>query len=262
MEDPDELISNLQSSSQRFIEISFGTKTTKPIRVPQQTLECLSPYFKTALKKNTFKEGVNGTISLPEDEYDVWKVLLYWFFNHKLPDSMHARTSIYSQKPRYLEMAPLAPHLRLATRCWIAGDKYEIPQFQDAVMLCILRYMDAMQWSGKLLEVDVLLLVLDNTVQGSPLQELFVDWVAVRMHTGAGVDTYEGVLESSKDSKPLYERLDGTGFYPAMLVKRPMLDMDEALTWRANRSKHDDRQWTSFFLARTEIYDCRCEYCD
>ncbi|SMQ55184.1 unnamed protein product [Zymoseptoria tritici ST99CH_3D7] len=182
MEETDELITKLQSSSQRFIEISFGTKTTYPVRVAQQTLENLSPYFKTALRINTFIEGANGTISLPEDEYDVWKVLLYWIFNHDLPDWMYAR-NLFNAQHKLGGQDPLYAHeLHLAVRCWIAGDKYEISRFQDAVMLCVLRYLDKLQWRKWRLETDVLLLVLENSVHGSLLQELFLDWVAVRMY--------------------------------------------------------------------------------
>ncbi|KJX99910.1 hypothetical protein TI39_contig348g00011 [Zymoseptoria brevis] len=249
MEKLDNLIADLRSPSQRLIRISFGTNTAiTPIPVQQITLESISPYFKRALDENGFNVGINGSLNLPEDEFDVWKVILYWAFKHDLPGPHQAK------------------NLHLAVRCWIVGDKYEIKRFQDCVMLRMLRRLDSMHFALELLGTDVLLLVLKHAPRKSLLQELVLDWVAVKMHKH-NIGSFEEVLldvaaEPFEDSVTTLETLDGTGFYPAMLAKRPWLNYGNELMWRPSNCNHDEPSWTNFFLDSSSMFDCTCDGCE
>lgn len=58
---------------------------------------------------------------LPEDDLAAWKVLLSWMMPREHPE----------------HEVLTGPNL-LGVRCWVLGDKYNIPEFLDKAMLALL----------------------------------------------------------------------------------------------------------------------------
>ncbi|SMR63506.1 unnamed protein product [Zymoseptoria tritici ST99CH_3D1] len=246
MDNLDEQIQKLVSPSQRFIKITIGEDTSHPIHIAQQVLEGLSPYFVAALKDDTFEEGVRGELSFPEDETDVWAILLHWIFYHEVPPLFLLATDIPDDPVK---------GLHLAVRCWTTGDKYRMAAFQDEVMLRILRRVDAMYSENEGLDIELVKVVCERTLYGSPLRELFVDWTVMVTygirHPKAECVAPKTMSQSYADEiRKNFEKLDGTGLLPEMLAKKALYDSRgrSTFTWRANMYNNDDPRWTKFFL--------------
>ncbi|SMQ55182.1 unnamed protein product [Zymoseptoria tritici ST99CH_3D7] len=245
-----ELVQALRSPRERLVEISFGETTGAwPLQVQQHVLEGLSPYFTRALRNPVFKEATEGSLSFPEDELVAWVFILFWTFHRTLPGSGDCGNLLF------------------AIKCWVVGDKYGIAQFQDAIMLSILRRLDSM--IDESMDINALLFALENTLPNAPLRELLLEWVAVEMfHTAAQdpsecVDSVVGTETTTEETPTSSEKLDGTGFYPALMAKRALLGHGDELMWRRNpNGDKDDPRWTEFFLASPDRFDSGCERCE
>lgn len=111
--------------SDRLIKITVGSnKNDEPFLISQRRLESASEYFCKALRLDSFKEGRTGQIDFPEDDYDAWAVLVFWM------------TNTFN-----IEKYEVAPDLLV--KCWVLGDKYEIPEFHDQIMLELLRIFES-----------------------------------------------------------------------------------------------------------------------
>ncbi|KAI6790266.1 hypothetical protein KC332_g18385 [Hortaea werneckii] len=106
--------------SDRLIRIKVGSnKDDEPFLISQRRLESVSEYFRKALRQDSFKEGRTRQIDFPEDDYDAWTVLVFWMM-----------------KTFDIAKEELTPELLI--KSWVLGDKYEIPEFQDQIMLELL----------------------------------------------------------------------------------------------------------------------------
>ncbi|EME78871.1 uncharacterized protein MYCFIDRAFT_83786 [Pseudocercospora fijiensis CIRAD86] len=77
----EDLWKSLQSQD-RLIKITIGDDGDPPIYIQQKVLEAVAPWFKNALKHNTFVEGQTGSLSFAEDDVEAWKVLVCWIIRH------------------------------------------------------------------------------------------------------------------------------------------------------------------------------------
>ncbi|KAK4895398.1 hypothetical protein LTR27_006462 [Elasticomyces elasticus] len=95
----------------RLIDIYVGkvTPEVKPFRVQQVLLGQLSDYFTKALRANTFREGEQGRVHFPDDDSQIWEVLLNWIINRSVPS--------YAERKGAGAQA-------MFIHCWILGDKY------------------------------------------------------------------------------------------------------------------------------------------
>ncbi|SMR63505.1 unnamed protein product [Zymoseptoria tritici ST99CH_3D1] len=247
MEDEDQLIDDLLEKS-RLISIFIGG-SHNALQVQQQVLENLSPYFSNALKVDRFKEGRDGVMRFPEDEMDVWKTLLQWVFCRKLPKSLNTRNGKLTEDD-----------LHLAVRCWTTGDKYGIKDFQDTIMLRILRHLDKLPLF-KMIGVHIVLIAFERTPPGSLLRNLFTDFIVMAVYRIEPMaDPDDRRIQPSDHVLASLEVLDGTGFFPAMTAKKTQFDKmgTAAFDWRYNPSStDDDPDWKDFFLAY-DGFNCVC----
>lgn len=100
----------------------------KPFLIPHNILSSQgSEYFAKALDPSTFKEGRTGRLDVPDDGVEAWKVFLFWLFHRNLPYFGSGK----NKTQRFKE-------IDLLVCCWSLGDKYDIPDFQDEVMLMLM----------------------------------------------------------------------------------------------------------------------------
>ncbi|KJX99911.1 hypothetical protein TI39_contig348g00012 [Zymoseptoria brevis] len=250
MADMDELIESLRTPT-RLIRVFVGGGHDV-FHVQQQALETISPYFTNALKHDRFKEGKDGVLELPEDEVDVWKVLLHLVLCRKLPSSLVTKDCMLTKE-----------NVLLAVRCWTMGDKYGIKEFQDTVMLRLLRYLNIMQCTqpGTILDVQITLTVFERTLRQSPLRMLVTDWTVMTMYgikttyMFAGSKSQYPVTQPAKSVLASLETLDGTGFFPALTTQLAEYGHHgaQAFSWRTNPYSGDDPLWeAAYFLAFDE----------
>ncbi|SMR60393.1 unnamed protein product [Zymoseptoria tritici ST99CH_1E4] len=254
MEDMDEFLNSLRTQP-RLIKISIG-ESEEVFHVQQQVLENLSQYFVSALKRDTFVEGKIGALDFPEDEVDVWRVLVHWVITRRLPRSFLEKDFLRG-----------AIDLHLAVKCWTTGEKYGIGEFQNTVMLHILRRLDIMQSStpAQSFDIDVVRVAFELTGDGDcPLRDIFVDWMVMSLYDiDTSTDIRTRPLPQPLDTKlASLSVLDGTGFFPALTAKKANYDRhgDSAFDWRHNPDPmSDDPRWCVFFnTANPSAFTCAC----
>ena len=123
----------------RLIKLFIGEQSPEmqPLLVPQALLENASEYFVKAFRnENMGQQNEPGTLRFPEDDIAAWKVFLYWIIKHKLPAAEELVPACDDEN-----VEGKHDHI-LAVRCWVLGDKYCVPLFQDLIMLEILRTLE------------------------------------------------------------------------------------------------------------------------
>ena len=123
----------------------------------------LSEFFVRAFKNEDSLGGEKGVIRLPEDNYAAWITLLYWKLNGKMEipeghDDSKKMQLVY---------------------CWILGDKYNIKEFQDLVMIELLMTLE--EWVAPL---EVIQLAFKNTTGNSPLRKLMARHAVINICEG------------------------------------------------------------------------------
>ncbi|RMY65141.1 hypothetical protein D0863_09309 [Hortaea werneckii] len=142
----------------RLVRIKVGSnKDDEPMLISQRRLESVSEYFRKALRQDSFKEGRTGQIDFPEDDYDAWIALVFWMM-----------------KTFDIAKEELTPELLI--KSWVLGDKYEIPEFQDQIMLELLLTFE----EDYALE-DIIRLGSELSPTGSVLKRLIAEEAAVAL---------------------------------------------------------------------------------
>lgn len=179
--------------SDRLIEIYVGDPRAEPpvkaIKVQQTLLEATSEYFVKALEHENAlgKASEVGVLRFPEDNISAWQVLMYFITRAgTLPpakDLFHVRTDCDGTD------------FTLAIRCWVLGDKYGIPAFQDLVILELLAHLQLRHFSiGEIKEG------FQFTAPGSTLREVLAE---------------ETVLEIEYEGRIIFSELDECDGIPA-----------------------------------------------
>ncbi|KAI7196676.1 hypothetical protein KC363_g766 [Hortaea werneckii] len=144
--------------SDRLVGIKVGSnQNKKPFLVSQRRPESASKYFRRALRQDSFKEGLNGQIDFPKDDYDAWTVLVFWMMN---------TFNIAKEE--------ITPDLLI--KCWVLGDKCEIPEFQDQIMLELL-FIFVQDYATE----DIIKLGSELSPTGSVLKRLVAEEAAVAL---------------------------------------------------------------------------------
>ncbi|KAK5702599.1 hypothetical protein LTR97_003544 [Elasticomyces elasticus] len=179
----------------RLVDIYVGEITTesRPYRVQQVVLEKLSEYFVVALKRETFSEGPSGRLHFPDDDVDVWQVLLQWAIQRDVP---------------HWEGIDEEIRISLLIRCWVTGDKYALHDFQNEIMLEAL-----MCFCGPVEDEDVYLGV-KLTAPGSAFRCLMAEEMVFKVYTEKEVEFTD------------LNKLDGTMFMGDFLSAKQILDED------------------------------------
>ncbi|KAK4895434.1 hypothetical protein LTR27_006498 [Elasticomyces elasticus] len=150
----------------RLIKIYIGSDGAEPFHVPQCILEAPSDYFKKALAPDGSPDmAVPDTLSFANDSEASWKVLLYWMFEHDLPNDEQRETD------------DCEGWELLMVDCWAMGDRYKIPKFQDLVMLELLDIL--LQYTS--FETDTIKQAFATTPAGCALRMVMAELVAAQL---------------------------------------------------------------------------------
>lgn len=175
--------------SDRLVKV-FVADSVEPSLVQQTVLETASDYFVKALRPASFGEGTIGILRFPEDDVDVWKVLQYWMFKRSLPDDL----GVPQTEKGYCD---------LLVSCWAHGDKYNMPTFQDIIMVKLLCALE-----NTIICLEQAKVAFGTTAPGSKVRAIFAEEVVYLMKTASGPVAYDDL-----------ELFDGiAGFTGALLV--------------------------------------------
>ncbi|KAK4895399.1 hypothetical protein LTR27_006463 [Elasticomyces elasticus] len=180
----------------RLVDIYVGAITveTKPYRIQQVVLEKLSEYFVVALKRDTFSEGQHGRLHFPDDDMDVWQVLLQWAIQRDVP---------------HWEGIDEETRVSLLIRCWVMGDKYGVHDFQNEIML------EALKCVRGPVEDEEVYLGVKLTAPGSALRCLMAEEMVYKVYVENDVAFTE------------LDKLDGTMFMGDFLIAKQIFDEDK-----------------------------------
>ncbi|KAK3712839.1 hypothetical protein LTR37_008930 [Vermiconidia calcicola] len=167
--------------SDRLIDIYVGDRSI-PYKVSERLLVCISYYFLRAIKNEHLGNEKSGTLRFPDDDVEAWNALLFFKYWSYLP------TCVDPQELRGNE-----EHRRKLIKYWALGDKYDVKEFQDTVMLQLLREL-----AHQRTNLEAVKLAFENTAPGSKLRRLYAEEVVYMVEEGKAwnhdhFDTFDGV---------------------------------------------------------------------
>lgn len=207
--------------SDRLVKIYVGTETpeSKPFLVQQSTLEHTTDYFRKAFRNEHLGTTEPGTLRFPEDDLNAWNVFLYWVVRRKLPPTEELMPALTNDDP------DLNTDHSLVVHCWALGDKYDIPTFQDEVMLELLRSQDS-----KCMELSAVKLAFEHTPPGAKLRELMAEEVGGRLAHGEieyeQLDMFDGIVGFTSVLARKAKELQDLEVWFSSLQKTPGYDDD------------------------------------
>lgn len=190
-----ECISSLKSD--RLITLNIGkVEAFFSVQVQQAVLEAASPWFQKALRNDRFTEGQSGVINFLEDDAASWEILLYWLLHHNIPRRVGADRVV---------------HFVSRAKCWVLGDKYGMPGFQDQAMFQLLECAHA----------------FDFRLQPAQYQELIMiapaDSVLMRLIAEEAAWQYKDGFTKHSDATIMDV---STGFWPVFLTVQHKIKED------------------------------------
>lgn len=165
-----------------------------------------------AKKGNVLVDGLQS-ISLHGDDHEAWKILLYWTVTRCLPGDVTDSEV-------------------LMVRAWALGEKYEVVEFQDEVMLSLL-----LRCESNSMEVDAIESAFLLTHPGSKLRCLMAEELIWTIE-----ETKNGPATLLADSCDVSQE----GFVPS--VGGVAVDIIEA----KNRCKDVEEYWRRFVVGDDE----------
>lgn len=223
--------SGMASASQRLVKIYVGD-SIHPIQIQQSVLENTSDYFAAAFRSDRFTEARTGIMKFPEDHVEVWKVLVNWILRHEVPKAL------------------LRSNMLLAIRCWITGHKYDMKEFQDAVMLCMLYELepgnnDPDEGLSIKLSPEMILEAFKHTSDTSVLRALVVERKVIEY------DDLQPVLceETQRDM----EILDGSGFLPWFTCVKEVWWQRSMISFMECKVSERQDQWKQYMVGSASI---------
>ncbi|THY29894.1 hypothetical protein D6D01_03442 [Aureobasidium pullulans] len=142
---------------QTIVTIEVGAEK-KAFMVHKDLLAFYSDYFRGAFD-GSFKEATDRKLSLPDDCIGVFNVFNKYIYTRQLSDGEDSDVS-----------------WELIVGCWLFGDKYIIPSFQNKIMDVL--YSKSLKL--KVIPTKSLKLIYNDTLPGAPLRRILVDWAAFR----------------------------------------------------------------------------------
>lgn len=98
-------------------------------------------------------------MTFPEDDVEVWKILLYWRINGDFPSRAVHRNN------------------QLLVHCWVLADKYDIAEFQHLAMKHLIDGLCDSDYAS--MELTTVKLAFESTAPGSMLRQFMADWTVV-----------------------------------------------------------------------------------
>lgn len=198
--------------NQRMARVLVGSELSKDFVVPWVTLENISKAFAQELKshKNADSDGY-GRVQLPHDRPQAWGMLLHWQVKGHLPSM---RGEKLDGDGTFENDAQL---LALQVDCWLLGEKYEIVDFQDVIML---EFLSALYRAGGV-TLDLLVSALTATAPTSKLSKVMAEEAASWLNDGHAKEVLEKLGQcSSRDFSfgILHEAFEGSGDHSGRLL--------------------------------------------
>ncbi|KAK4890422.1 hypothetical protein LTR27_010829 [Elasticomyces elasticus] len=164
--------------SDRLITLAIGTKPQDEysddysyggLMIWASALEASTEYFRSALRNQHLGTGgEQDVLTFPVDDFRAWQVMHFWMLKHELPPAAEIpEVSIPGVKDDIFKHA-------IWVLCWIMGDKYGIPSFQDLVMLELIRLIAETSPS-----INTIKYSFEQTAPGSLLRELMAEELAM-----------------------------------------------------------------------------------
>lgn len=177
--------------SDRLIKI-FIADEAEPVHLSEKLLLRTSSWFETALQSKW--ETELGVLRFPDDSLDSWKLFIFWMNYKRIPKSLDI-LGINDCEISHL------------VRCWILGDKYLVPLFQDAVMIELFQCLHAQSShyprqyslnSGTEVHLDFIQEGFEGCAPGSELRKLLAEYLiwdfkTTHMVTPTSFDMFDGI---------------------------------------------------------------------
>ena len=128
----------------------------------------MSEYFKRALANADSFGGEKDVMRFPEDDATAWETLLYW----KIQGYLHRAFAEDAESD-----------IMQSIRCWALGDKYDVKNFQDVVMLDLIALL-----SSRGVKFNVVRFAFENTPQKSPLRTFMAREAIITYSTCLNLD--------------------------------------------------------------------------
>jgi hypothetical protein len=126
-------------------------------KVQESLLIDISSFFDKALEAERFEEGRTAVLRFPDDNASGWKVLLYWVMRGQVPSGDEFK----------------GDEAMALVHAWILGDKYDIEDFQDYVMMELLCWLQHRSYLPEMVKT-----AFENTPRESKLRKLMAEEVA------------------------------------------------------------------------------------
>ncbi|KAK3641809.1 hypothetical protein LTR56_011136 [Elasticomyces elasticus] len=186
----DDLVTALQSD--RLIKLVIGTKPEAEaeadgsygtLSIWASALEAAAEYFRGALRNQHLGEGSEPDVLIfPEDDFRAWKVLLYWMVKSELPED--------DDMPKFTVSPMLTDGDYTAlVLCWILGDKYGVPGFQDLIMIELILQLEIQETP-----MGIIRYCFVHTAPRSVLRELMAEELILCLGVGVLFVEDEDVL--------------------------------------------------------------------
>jgi hypothetical protein len=157
------LINSYRLFSGDMVKVHVGSgQDMKTYSVFKNILTQKSPFFAAAFNPNSFREGAENEISLPQDDPFVFEFILHWMYT--------------SQLPSFLDFVEARPDLTISTgifllRLYGMADVLLLPALQEACFNEIKKH-----YKKRLIPSKEFISELSCSISAdSPLRKLFVD---------------------------------------------------------------------------------------
>ncbi|KAK4895435.1 hypothetical protein LTR27_006499 [Elasticomyces elasticus] len=177
-----------------IIKLVIGeSENATTFHISQNLLEQTADYFKSAFRNQHLgSSNKRHTLHFPEDDLYAWKIFLYWVMTKELPSSGVVRALRRSDEGGTATY-DISLHT-LCIRCWILGDKYDVPVFQNYIMLELLNLFER-----KAPGLHTIKEAFENTPPGSILRELMAEELANMLQVSAtakhsDLDMFDGIV--------------------------------------------------------------------
>ena len=213
--------------SQRLIKIYVADAST-PYLVQEAVLTGMSEYFKRALANADSFGGEKDVMRFPEDDPVAWKVLLYWRIQGCLQRS-------FAEDAESTMMQLI--------RCWALGDKYDVKNFQDVIMLDLIQTLNI-----HLVKFEVVRFAFENTPDKSPLRKLMAQEAVISFY-------YPSMQYAAED----LEIFDGVCGFMTEFVKAIELKRQKEIL--ATDLSHPD-EWNEFMVGEGPMKHWVWDWCE
>jgi hypothetical protein len=157
------------------------------------------PWFARALQEDGFREGTERSITMPEDEPRAFEVFVYHLCHHEVK---------FQELTKDCETEKAAD-LELCFAVWVFGEKYDIPQLQNAIMLYACSVLMISDIHVVKLSPTMLAAYYGATPSDTPLRKLIAEYIIHYICEEDGnIEAYEVVASHSGFLKDLFAARD------------------------------------------------------